>query len=333
MGSLDIYRFKVSPVTDSVSGRPFWSVMIPTYNCASYLRETLVSVLVQDPGHEFMQIEVVDDCSTKDDPASVVEELGKGRVGFYRQPVNVGHTKNFETCLNRSRGKLVHLLHGDDRVLPGFYTKMAACFYEYPEAGAAFCRHAFIDESDTRLFLSEPEENHTSILADGLLRLAEYQHIQTPSIVVKREVYETLGGFDSRLSWTEDWEMWVRIAAHYPIVYEPSIMAEYRMHSNSNTGQFIRTGANIKDLKKAVAFISEYTPVGHRKRIREKSFIIYANYALNTASQLLHKHHDKKGATAQLIQAFSLNRSPRFVFYILKLWIKTLLLFYGSKPH
>ena len=60
--------------------RPLWSVMIPAYNCASYLRQTLASVLAQDPGPEQMQIEVVDDGSTKDDPESVVRETGKGRV-------------------------------------------------------------------------------------------------------------------------------------------------------------------------------------------------------------------------------------------------------------
>jgi glycosyltransferase involved in cell wall biosynthesis len=54
----------------------------PDYNCASYLRETLASVLAQDPGPEHMQIEVIDDCSTKDDPQAVVREMGMGRVSF-----------------------------------------------------------------------------------------------------------------------------------------------------------------------------------------------------------------------------------------------------------
>ena len=81
----------VSPIPPVAPGpRPLWSVMIPTYNCAGYLRETLASVLAQDPGPEAMQIEVVDDASTRDDPEAVVREFGGSRVGFFRQPENVG---------------------------------------------------------------------------------------------------------------------------------------------------------------------------------------------------------------------------------------------------
>jgi glycosyltransferase involved in cell wall biosynthesis len=46
--------------------RPLWSVMIPTFRCARFLRRTLDSVLSQDPGQDVMQIEVVDDCSNND---------------------------------------------------------------------------------------------------------------------------------------------------------------------------------------------------------------------------------------------------------------------------
>ena len=140
------HRAIISPASEN-QPRPLWSVMIPTYNCAHYLRETLASVLAQAPNPEIMQIEVVDDHSTKDDPKAVVDELGGDRVSFYQQPHNVGYIKNFETCLQRSRGTLIHLLHGDDLVRDGFYQKMQRAFEERSDLGAAFCRHIFMERT------------------------------------------------------------------------------------------------------------------------------------------------------------------------------------------
>ena len=59
---------------------------------------------------------VLCDGSTDLDVEALVMSLGKGRVKYYRQPQNVGSLRNFETCINRANGHLVHLLHGDDRV-------------------------------------------------------------------------------------------------------------------------------------------------------------------------------------------------------------------------
>src|SRR5262245_46178716 len=89
--------------------RPLWSVMIPTYNCAHYLERALESVLVQDPGSDHMQIEVVDDCSTTDDPEAVTQRVAKGRVLFHRNVKNQGAIRTFNTCIERSTGELVHI--------------------------------------------------------------------------------------------------------------------------------------------------------------------------------------------------------------------------------
>jgi cellulose synthase/poly-beta-1,6-N-acetylglucosamine synthase-like glycosyltransferase len=150
------YSPTIPPVADA-EPRPLWSVMIPIYNCFSYLRETLASVLAQDPSPDVMQIAVVDDHSTEDDPAAVVAELGRGRVVFYREPQNVGLVKNFQTTLELSRGKLIHQLHGDDLVRDGFYQKLQRAFMENPEIGAAFCRHIIIDEHSHWQYISELE--------------------------------------------------------------------------------------------------------------------------------------------------------------------------------
>ena len=80
--------------------------------------------------------------------------MGRGRVSYFRQPRNMGITSNFATCLNRAQGRLVHLLHGDDCARPGFYSHMSRLFELHPAIGAAFCRHAFIDELGRELDMS-----------------------------------------------------------------------------------------------------------------------------------------------------------------------------------
>jgi glycosyltransferase involved in cell wall biosynthesis len=87
--------------------------MIPAYNCSQYLLDH-TKRLQQDMGIELMQIEVVDDCSMDNNIEELVKKVGKGRVSYFRQKKNVGSLRNFETCINRSRGKYIHLLHGDE---------------------------------------------------------------------------------------------------------------------------------------------------------------------------------------------------------------------------
>ncbi len=133
----------IAPLPDNAV-RKLWSVMIPVYNCSDYLPQALQSVLDQDMGEDLMQIEVVDDCSTDADIENMVKEMGKGRVSYFRQPVNVGSLRNFETCLNRAHGKYIHLMHGDDKLINGFYKEITALFEKFPKAGAAFCAHQHI---------------------------------------------------------------------------------------------------------------------------------------------------------------------------------------------
>jgi hypothetical protein len=206
-----------------------------------------------------MQIEVVDDHSD-DDPGAVVARLGQGRIGFSVQPRRVGHIANFATCLERSRGYLIHLLHGDDYVLDGFYRAMEPAFDQVPGLGAAFCRQIFIDERGRRLSLSRLEQQTSGVLDHRLERLASEQRIMTPSIVVRRAVYERLGGFDRRLTCAEDWEMWVRIAASYPVWYEPDALAAYRMHTASNTGRHVRSGDDMRYTRVAIELFRQYLP-------------------------------------------------------------------------
>ncbi len=241
---------QIAPVPANVI-RPFWSVMIPAYNCSVFLTDAMQSVLEQDIGAEMMQIEVVDDCSTDADVEDLVKRTGKGRIAYFRQSKNVGSLRNFETCINRAKGHYVHLLHGDDRVKLGFYHHIGSLFKKYPEAGAAFCAWNNIDEENNILRRSLIEVGKPGLLTDWLPKLAEHTRIQYVAIAVKREAYEKLGSFYG-VTYGEDWEMWARVARDYPIAYTPELLAEYREHINSISSHSFITGKNIRDIAKVL---------------------------------------------------------------------------------
>ncbi|CAN5153897.1 hypothetical protein BH23GEM2_BH23GEM2_11830 [soil metagenome] len=73
--------------------------------------------------------------------------LGRRRGRIHRQLANVGNVNNYNTCIARARGELIHILHGDDWVRPGFYSTMEKAFAAEPRIGAAFCRYVASDES------------------------------------------------------------------------------------------------------------------------------------------------------------------------------------------
>jgi glycosyltransferase involved in cell wall biosynthesis len=297
------------PPLEPGAARPRWSVMIPTYNCARLLEQTLESVLSQDLGPEVMQIEVVDDAS-KDDPRSVVARMGRERVAFHQQPHNLGATRNLTDCIRRSRGEIVHLLHGDDVVLPGFYAAMDRAFDEEPRPGAAFCRQIFVDAHGRRQGMSPLERPTAGLLPDAAPYLAAEQRIMTPSICVRRAVYERVGGFLESLVCAEDWEMWVRIASSYPVWYEPEPLAMYRMHDDSNTGRHVRNGEDTAYTAEAIDIIARHLPFDRAAGIAVRARATYARSAIAIAEKAF-AGGDTGTAAAQLSGALSLSRSPR----------------------
>ncbi len=247
----DERRLAVAPTIARIAAvppdaaRPLWSVMIPTYNCANYLRRTLESVLAQDPGPEQMQIEVVDDCSPKNDPEAVLRGLGKGRVLFHRNEQNLG-VGNFNVCLQRSRGHLIQVLHQDDYVGPDFYQKMADAFKETPECAAIFSPCFLVNSEEQLLDVTKFCSSLTAVSRDpGEFLMAN--PLRTPGVVVRRSFYEQYGGFAIGLSNVEDWEMWVRAIVHGGARMLEEPLAYYRQHDQSTTTRNGRAAENLRD--------------------------------------------------------------------------------------
>jgi len=259
------HYIKLLPIDEDIK-RPLLTVVIPTYNCANYLKETLTSVLAQDLGEASMEIIVVDDHSTKDNPEAVVKEYGQGRVKFIRQEKNVGKVKNYEAGLRASRGTYIHQLHGDDLVYDGFYSEMERLFNANPNAGAAFCRTNYIDSKSRVTGVTGMIQDNEGIVPDILEKLYTQQYIQTPSMVVKRAVYETIGCFDRRLNCMEDWEMWIRIANNYPIAASNKVLAAYRSHHNNATNNTFKDGTALKTHQLICDLVDGYIEPGIKQK-------------------------------------------------------------------
>jgi glycosyltransferase involved in cell wall biosynthesis len=304
--------------------QPLWSVMIPTYNCSKYLKQTLESVLAQDPGIEKMQIDVVDDNSTDANVEELINTIGKGRIKFYRQPQHCGSLRNFETCLNHAHGKYIHLLHGDDYVEPGFYVAVERLFQQYPDAGAVCTGFSHVDEDGNFLYPNQNISHKEGLLKDWLYKLAQGQKLQPPSVVVKRSVYEHLGGFFG-MQYGEDWEMWVRVAAHYSFAYTPLQLANYRIHDNSITSRSFQSGNHIKDLNKAISLVEAHLPDDKKQKLKSIAQKNWSKYLARTSDIVYHRYKKPKQAVTQAILSLKLNVNRITIYFLLKLYVKKII--------
>jgi len=309
---------------DIDASRPFWSVMIPTYNPrADYLEETLLSVLKQDPGPDQMQIEVIDDCSNDDTAYEVTDRVGAGRVTFHRESENRGLADSWNRCIERAQGRWVHILHQDDMVLPGFYDFLRRGAEE-SEAGAIFCRHAVMNSNGHWIRLSELHRESTGLLDDWHAKITTQCVIQCASIAVRRCVYEQLGGFLPNLHYAPDWEMWQRIASRFPFCFEPSILACYRVHPNSATSRLRLDAADARDIREMIDLTISYHSPARGRVLAKKARSWWAEVAVFHARELLVKV-GFAAAWQQIVEALRLSRNPLVVgkiFSFFVLWFR-----------
>ena len=95
----------IAPPPAAAGSRPFWSVMIPTYEADDLLEATLLRVLEQDPGPGEMQIDVVDDASTVAKPDGVVEHVGGGQRRVLPAAVQRRCGTELNTCVSGACGR------------------------------------------------------------------------------------------------------------------------------------------------------------------------------------------------------------------------------------
>jgi glycosyltransferase involved in cell wall biosynthesis len=231
---------------DSDTTAPEVSVVIPAYNSAQYLGEAVQSIF--DQTFDNYEIIVVDDGST-DNTRELVESYG-GRIRYVRQE-NGGASKARNRGIAEARGTYIAFLDADDCWEPEKLEKQINILESNPNLGMVFTDAVGFDENGPLPRMGRKK----SLLLDGdvACNIFMYSGVGTPSVMVPKKVFDKVGVFDEQLFLAEDDNMWIRIAAEYPVELIDEPLVKVRDHANRTTRDKGRLFRMILDNADALA--------------------------------------------------------------------------------
>ncbi|MGH2354710.1 MAG: glycosyltransferase family 2 protein [Chloroflexota bacterium] len=273
------------------TAHPHVSVCIPTYNRSGYLRAALDSALAQT--YRDFELLVVDNGSTDDTAAVVAGYAAQDRrVCYRRNPRNLGVVGNWNRCLALAQGAYIALLHDDDLWLPTTLQTLVGALDAHPAAGFAYGVAEEIDDT------GRPVGLRRSRGGDGLLapavafaHLLAFNSVPPPAVLVRATAYATAGPYDPTIGSAIDWEMWLRLASRYPVVYVDRVVAKYRLTEESVTKCVEADGSAAVSMRATVAKALAAPPGGQRppRRVVRRAHGWVARFELSLAAAFLYQ--------------------------------------------
>jgi len=272
------------------------SVVIPTYNRAKVLKETISSALRQT--YDNFEIIVIDDGSA-DNTESVVKNFEDKRVTYIKQ----SH-KNAPTAKNKgilvSKGDYIAFLDSDDVWLPEKIEKQMKVFRNNKlNPSVVYCGIGYINEDGAEIKGIKLPAYRGNIFLKLLGTRRNVVLGAGSTVLIKRECFERCGLFDENLSYRIDLDLLIRISKVFAFDYVPEVLAKIRMHEK-------RMSSNVDNILKGreLLFKKIYNDIKkHRK--------ILAKYYYQTAVLYFRKKDGAKGReyVMKSIRAFPLFRA------------------------
>jgi glycosyltransferase involved in cell wall biosynthesis len=276
-------RHIVHDMADAADSIPDVSVVIPTYNRAVLVARCVASLRAM--GGADVDIIVVDDGGT-DDTERVVREAG---ATYVRQP-NAGPAAARNTGFEASRGRYVAFIDSDDEWLPGI-GRLVRQIASNPDVDVIFADTAMGNDADGYVsfvqvyggdrFLALPDQRR----ADGVrvldrrsffLQLSTRNVMFLGSMLIRREFFTRVGGFDPALRGAADWDFFMRATAAGAIAYsDGDPVSRYYKHDE---GMSTDTDHMEEDFIKALESVRRRAPLdavelAHVKaRLRDHTF-------------------------------------------------------------
>lgn len=205
------------------------TVIIPCYNQAHFLSETIESVRNQT--YQNFEIIVVNDGST-DNTAEIAKSFT--HIQLIEQK-NLGLAVSRNNGLQKSKGEFIVFLDADDKLLPNALEIGVNAILENKDRAfvCGFCQR--IDEQGDPLPTTQPVVDDS----DYYLSLLKFNFIWAPSnVMYRRKVFEKVSAFDAKIGPAADYEIYLRIARQFPIYHHSQIITEYRQHQASMSKKF-----------------------------------------------------------------------------------------------
>lgn len=291
----------------SVSQPPHISAVIPAYNSAGFIAEAIASIRAQTvPVSEIL---VVDDGS-RDDTAERVRALGED-IHLIEQP-NQGPSAARNRGIEAASGDWIAFLDADDQWLPDRLQRQLAVLAKYPEVGLVAGDMREIDSHDGVTCESVLARHGLREAFDGrpvpraAARLLEKNFIPTGTVLVRRDILQTLGGFPVDIRYGEDLQLWARIALRHPIVMLPEVLMLRRQHGANATRD---EAPMLRDLVRVLQSLRDLD----RSALKEQGIDIDADIARAWWVLGYHRlnHDDRDEARRAFAAGFRARPSPR----------------------
>ena len=226
-----------------------FSVVIPLYNKANYIENTIRSVL--DQTCDDYELIVVDDGSS-DNSLALARKYESDRVRVIAQ-ANQGVSVARNTGIENARGTFIAFLDADDQWEPQYLETIQALTEHYPES-AIFVTAYAVDMGNGKIHYSTRLEPQTGCLPSYWLTLAKgYDFVWTSATVIRRDALMEAGLFKPGEKIGQDLDMWARVARINPrVAYSNRICVRYNRAAEANARTRVRVawaGAFIRDLE------------------------------------------------------------------------------------
>ena len=212
---------------------PRVSVVMAAYNHGPFILEAVNSVLGQT--ERDLELIVVDDGST-DGSMKAISTVTDPRLRIYRLEVNQGAAAALNIAIQQSRSRLVAVINSDDAWEPVKLERQLEVLDARPEVGAVFTGVQLVGTNSRPLTPDAApawqdvfrQENRSQ---GAWLRrfFTEGNCLCHPSVLIRREYYETYGLMDNRLRQIPDLKQWIALVKHYPIVVLEEELVRFRL--------------------------------------------------------------------------------------------------------